>query len=411
MSKARRDLVKRKFQEYYTEGLGRIRPPTSMKRREFGFILFEEDIMVRHKGFRSERAFGGYLASLAPSDVFYSSAYYEYPEEPMEKKGWLGADLIFDIDSDHINTPCKDQHDYWLCGSCENTGINDPPKSCPQCGGSKFKKETWLCETCLEAAKMEALKLMDFLVDDFGFPSEEIEICFSGQRGYHAHVFGSDVRQLDQAARKEIVDYISGTGLKIDAYWRESGRELIGPDLNDPGWYGRIARGVYGLLSSSTREELEQLSGIRKKARTIESKRDFILEKWDRTTNWRTLKGLTVKTWRQIVQHVIDDHRVASLVDTVVTTDTHRLIRLPRSLHGKTGLMTVTVPADSLERFDPLNESIAFKKGTLEVFINEAHRFRLGTGEFGPYDHETRALPTAAALYLLCKRAAVPKDQ
>jgi len=29
----------------------------------------------------------------------------------MENKGWIGADLIFDIDADHIETRCKTEHD------------------------------------------------------------------------------------------------------------------------------------------------------------------------------------------------------------------------------------------------------------------------------------------------------------
>ena len=209
MSEKQRDFVKQKFAEYYKENATRIRPPLDMEKREFGFLLFDEAIMVRHKSFRIERDFLNFLISLSPSDVYYSSAYYERPEEPMGKKGWLGADLIFDIDSDHLETSCKDEHDYWLCDSCDNAGRGIPPKQCNKCGGTKFKKETWLCETCLEAAKNETLKLTDFLINDFGFPSEEVEVCFSGQRGYHAHIYSTEVRQLDQAARKEIVDYVS----------------------------------------------------------------------------------------------------------------------------------------------------------------------------------------------------------
>ena len=415
MSEKQRNFIKQKFTEYYKENSTRIQPPTSMGKREFGFMLFEEAIMVRHKGFESEADFRDFLVSLSPSDVYYSSAYYEKPEEPMEKKGWLGADLIFDIDSDHIETPCKSKHDYWICDSCGGAGKGAPPKQCPQCGGGKFKKEAWLCETCLEAAKAETLKLVEFLIDDFGFPLEEVEICFSGQRGYHAHIPVSEVRQLDQAARKEIVDYITGTGLMIESHGlRETGfgstREPIGPDLNDAGWDGRIARGVYGLLSSSTPQQLEQLPGISKATvKILTANRDFILERWDRRTPWGTVKGVGVKTWTQIVQHVIKSQ--TAVIDTVVTTDTHRLIRLPLTLHGKTGLMSMHVPVDSLERFDPLKEAIAFRKGTLKVYVNEAHQFRIGDEEYGPYDHETAVLPMAAAIYLICKRAAVPSEE
>ena len=51
-----------------------------MAQREFGFLLFREKIMVRHKGFKDFSAFGEALLSLLPSDVYYSTAYYERPE-------------------------------------------------------------------------------------------------------------------------------------------------------------------------------------------------------------------------------------------------------------------------------------------------------------------------------------------
>ncbi len=402
-----REFVKQKFAEYYRRNIRHIPSPVSLEKREFGFVIFEERIMVRHKGFRTEDNFRSYLASLAPSDAYYSSAYYERPEEPMEKKGWLGADLIFDIDADHIDTPCKSSHEYWICESCENAGTGAPPPKCAQCGGTKFKKEAWLCETCLEAAKAETLKLADFLINDFGFTPEELEFCFSGHRGYHACVYSPEVTHMDQAARKEIVDYVYGTGLKVEFHgFRDANKntpDAVGPDLNDPGWSGRIVKGVYGLLSASTPQQLEQFPGIGKAGKTLAANRDTILDNWNTRPPWAA-KGVSAKAWASIAQQVVKSQ--AANVDSVVTTDTHRLLRLPFSLHGKTGMMAAHIPADSLEGFDPLKEAIAFPEGTLKIHINGAHKFRIGDTQYGPYEGETLTLPMAAAVYLLCKRAA-----
>jgi len=42
------------------------------------------------------------LEEKTPIHLYYSSAYYEEPSaDKMDLKGWLGSDLIFDIDSDH----------------------------------------------------------------------------------------------------------------------------------------------------------------------------------------------------------------------------------------------------------------------------------------------------------------------
>ena len=42
-------FIKAKFSEYYEENSISIQPPTSMEKREFGFLLLKERIMLRHK--------------------------------------------------------------------------------------------------------------------------------------------------------------------------------------------------------------------------------------------------------------------------------------------------------------------------------------------------------------------------
>jgi DNA primase small subunit len=213
MSSLSQSFIQDKFADYYKQHFASIWPPSSIEKREFGFLIFEKRMMLRHKGFRDVDALRASLNSIVPSDVYYSSAYYELPEEEMKAKGWLGADLIFDIDADHIPTPCATVHDLWTCNSCSASGRGKHPLKCPTCGGKKFKKKTWPCEICLEAAKAEARKLIDVLIEDFGFSAETLTVAFSGHRGYHVQVESKKIRELDSLARKEIVDYVMGTGL------------------------------------------------------------------------------------------------------------------------------------------------------------------------------------------------------
>ncbi|MFB0544935.1 MAG: hypothetical protein ACETVN_04420, partial [Asgard group archaeon] len=154
-------FVREKFAEYYKQHSSSIPPPTSIESREFGFLLFEGRIMLRHKGFRGVDDLRSSLKTIVPSDVYYSGAYYERPEAEMKGKGWLGADLIFDIDADHIPTPCAKVHDVWVCSNCGAVGRGLSPKKCPACGEQKFNEKTWPCEVCLESAKAEAIKLID----------------------------------------------------------------------------------------------------------------------------------------------------------------------------------------------------------------------------------------------------------
>jgi len=98
----------------------------------------------------------------------------------MKEKKWEGADLIFDLDADHL----------------------------PQKARSYAEM--------LANVKSETGKLLDFLLEDFGFEEDTIRVAFSGGRGYHIHVHDPRVLALESAQRREIVDYIGGTGLSVD---------------------------------------------------------------------------------------------------------------------------------------------------------------------------------------------------
>jgi DNA primase small subunit len=58
----------------------------------------------------------------------------------------------------------------------------------------------------------------------------------------------------------------------------------------------------------------------------------------------------------------------AALADEPVTTDTKRLIRMPTSLHGGSGLRVQQIEARDLAAFDPLTDAVAF--GTRDVRVD-----------------------------------------
>ena len=405
-----RTFIRDKFAEYYRGHSLEIEPPSSIERREFGFFLLKERFMLRHKGFKNAGKLRDFLKMTVPSDAYYSSAYYEKPEEEMEEKGWLGADLIFDIDADHIPTPCAKVHDTWVCSKCGAVGRGAPPEGCPNCGQKNFDEKTWPCEVCLECAKVETMKLTDFLMKDFGFSQGEINVGFSGHRGYHLHIESEGIRELDQMARKEIVDYLVGIGLEPEFHGLEEkmaerrSRVITGPDLGDLGWRGRIARGTYEFLLEVAPEKLEKMGLKKTVSGIIVQHREVLLESWKEKAPWGIVKGIGIGSWRKIAQHGAEKQSVK--LDTVVTTDIHRLIRLNNTLHGKTGLKKMKVSIADIERFDPFRSAIAFKEGMVTVFVSQAPQFRLGEEIYGPYDRQKIELPTAAALLLLCKGAA-----
>src|SRR2546428_807020 len=258
--------------------------------------------MVRHRSFKDPLSLLAAVRDLVPSHVYFSTAYYREPTAPMEEKGWIGADLVFDIDADHLNTPCKPDHDNWKCKSCGTTGNG---------GGTKLAE---------------------------------------------------------------------------------------GPLMGQPGWRGRIVAGIYDILGS----EMDQIG--------LTSTQVNALKSWDREDLlrkpfWSSVKGVGISTWKTLVSKAVE--KKSARIDTVVTTDIHRLIRMPGTLNGHTGLLAMRVPEERLDEFDPFTEPMAFQ-GEMRVKVKESPGFRLGEERFGPYHDETLLLPSTAAMLLLCKHRAEP---
>ncbi|MEM2939170.1 MAG: DNA primase small subunit PriS [Candidatus Bathyarchaeia archaeon] len=402
-------FIQERFSEFYKGNASGIETPKSIENREFGFTLFKEKMMVRHKGFINAEELRDFIKKNAPSNAYYSAAYYSVPEAKMDEKGWLGSDLFFDIDADHIPAKCNKIHDSWMCRKCGLRGRGSAPGKCPSCGNESFDERTWPCEICLEAARVETMNLLDILTSDLGFSFSDIRCSFSGHRGYHVQVESEEILKLDSIARKEIVDYVTGTGIDVlfhglESIRRDGGKLIAGPGLHERGWRGRAARGTYEFLLAATPEDLMRLGLKKSIVDEIIANKDLMLESWVFGGPWNIVRGLGLKGWSKIVQRGVSLQ--SAKIDTVVTVDIHRLIRLPNTLHGKTGLLKVSFPPNEIEEFDPLKRSVAFRNGDVKIYVEEAPKFRLGDDSFGPFKKQTVTLPLSAALFLLCKDAA-----
>src|SRR2546427_425192 len=215
------------FRRYYETTKPTL--PDRFSKREFGFMFWSPGIVSRHKGFDSTEELRGFLIKHVPAHVYYSSAYYENPRENiMENKGWLGADLIYDLDADHLPNAAR--------------------MSYPE---------------MLEAIRIKIRHLYDdFLKADFGFDERAMRIVFSGGRGYHIHVFDERGWPLGSHERREIVDWITGKGFDFETVFRESAFDkqefkghtrvktrVVGPAQDEPGWRGKITRGINSLVT------------------------------------------------------------------------------------------------------------------------------------------------------------------
>jgi DNA primase small subunit len=155
---------------------------------------------------------------------------------------------------------------------------------------------------------------------------------------------------------------------------------------------------MQNFLLTATKEDLKNI-GIKNNA--ILKNREAIIKRCINEGRWTSINDVSVQTWLKLAEYVRDSQ--SSKIDTVVTTDIHRLIRMNGTLHGKTGLKKVEFPAKNLQDFDPFTGAVAFKKGEVKVLVSDAPEFKLGGETLGPYRNEIKELPVAAAVMLICK--------
>jgi len=366
-------FLKSKFREYYAKHT--IPAPPGISYREFGIGNLEKKIAFRHKSFKSESELNYYLKTEVPFYISYSAAYYEFPENEISKKNWLGADLIFDFDAEMDFIEIE-----------------------------KIKK-IW----------DEVLKLIDFLKNDFGFSMNNIIVNFSGSKGFHVKVIDEKIKKLGKEERRQILDYITANNLLKDIRknkffkYKEigSGTEitnkkrkgvetkteiLIGPTIDDVGWGRRIANAAIEILKE---DENNKRLGEEKRKKAKEIIEDINKGNYDRFRQYLTDKRMKDKIRNLSI-------RLASDTDRQVTQDITRLIRLENTLHGGTGLIAKKI--DNIENFEPeknFEEFIAFSDKEIEISVNEDINFYLG--ENFEIKKGKCKIPEYAAIYLALK--------
>ncbi|MHA1409190.1 MAG: DNA primase small subunit domain-containing protein [Candidatus Odinarchaeia archaeon] len=356
---------------------------------------------------------------MGPSDCYHSAAYYNNPVIPeMNKKGWYGCDLIFDIDADHLDTDCKKEHDIWKCKKCGKEGKGEAPNKCPNCDGESFQEQTWICENCLSKAKEEIIKVSEeFLIKDFGIDPDEIEFVFSGHRGYHIHVKSDTIKKLDSNARREIIDYIEGNGVAPEylGFYEMPGKIIIGPKKDDYGWRGRLTRFIIKFFQSVDESILKKINFEKRKREFILNNTEQIINNLSSVENnipgiqgisWDFGK-LKKKDWEKIIEFSIKEF--SGKIDEPVTADIHRLIRLPDSLNGKTGFKVQRLTREELDSFDPFSDPLVFK-GTLKIKVKRAPRTVINGKSYGPYFNEEVEVPSSVGIFLMCKNVAELTD-
>jgi DNA primase small subunit len=272
----------------------------------------------------------------------------------MGQKGWRGADLVFDIDADHLPGVDEEADPYG---------------------------------EMLAAGKEALVALLDFLVDDFGF--EDLTVVFSGGRGYHVHVRDEGVLGLSREERREVVDYVRGLGIEFD--------DLVSTE--SVAGLGRKTPADKRTLSVDGR--LREFDGVGEgKARAalnaVRSNREAV-ERGNIDVHSAVYS---------VSKHLLEETRTADAapIDEPVTTDVNRLIRLPGSLHGGTGLVVTRIPLEGVDGFDPLTDAVAdtFRENRIMVDVTDPFEVRLA-GERFNVDAGVQSVPEHVGVFAMAR--------
>ncbi|HIH16794.1 MAG TPA: hypothetical protein HA252_05295 [Candidatus Diapherotrites archaeon] len=403
-------FLRERFRAYYAKTP--VAGPPDLAQREFGTGDYGIKINQRHLAFRSREELNRFLREQAPFYISYSNAYYNYPDRrPMEAKKFIKADLVYEFDADDLKTDCKKQHDAWKCGKC---GANGPGllENCTSCG-QRVEREEWVCGECLGAVKKQVFRLLDFLENDFGLSAADgMAINSSGGKGYHLHVRSEAVQHLSNPARIELLDYLTAANLDFKAlgfYLTEDHRFVCPPRSRGEalGWARRLLDRLAEFLSTADASALSVYGRIGiPTAKKLLEKREKILADLDKGLMHQFPGKQTEQFWGNLLAYAVEGLRLD--VDRQTSADISKIVRVPDTLHGSTGLLAKTVALEALPAFDPLKETVVFGGGgeTVKVKALKAPRFSLGGEGFGPYSQEVVELPEFAAIYLLARGAA-----
>ena len=264
--------------------------------REFAFQLLPDSRFVRHIAFTAKENVLTWMKERLPHSAYYSVALYQIPGAPsMSEKGFLGAELLFDIDVDHMKE-CRERM-VRLC---------DQPDSPPL-----------VPEDCLRMGLEKAFILKERLQHEFGI--SHVDVQFSGNRGFHVIAREDELLKLNNDERREILDYVMGAGLDLNLLFpRKRGYTRVPPSIEEPGWRGFLARFFYRNFSGED-------------------------------------PGIFFSRLEELVGTALTP------ADPQVTGDTSRLIRIPGSVNGKSGLTVARIPSVekfSLQKYVPLEEPL-----------------------------------------------------
>ena len=388
------------FQKYYQQNT--LSLPYDASRREFGYGI-QGKIDKRHVSIVDESEFNAFLRNQTPLYVSASVSEFMNPAvQPMEKKGLVGSDLIYEFDADDVPTRCKEKHDRWKCISCTASG-KGRVKKCTSCGKGTSLDE-WVCDECVSATKEQTFSLLRVLRDDFGFDEKSLHINFSGSKGYHVHVRSKNIFTLPKSARVELMDYLSLHEFDAQlAGFSFDGKAYRCPKFSRAtGHAKRLLSEILRLVEVGSEDEWVLLSNA-----SPRSIRSYLSDRsqWYREILSGYLPALPGKKteafWNLVLQNIVEKIRLP--IDRQTSGDIFKLIRVPDTLHGSTGLRSQTLSFDSLKDYNPFVDSAVFSTlNERKLLVDHAPMITIGKYTLDPVLEPTEmVVPGPLSVYLV----------
>jgi DNA primase small subunit len=322
----KRKQIRNDLKDYYSskfqiETLAEVIDFTSFQNREFGFISLNGKFF-RNLAFPDPKELKDFLIDRCPTDAYIGAVYNEPPsrQNPIHTLEWVGHELVFDIDLTDYDAVRKHM--------CDCTGAGE------------------VCIRCWQLINVAISLIDETLRFDFGF--KDIVWIFSGRRGVHGWVRDSIGFNLSRDQRQSIIDYLTVVRGE-DETARVQERNQIKYDFRR-----RLESTVFKYyLKNVRRKDLVELgfsgSAATQTMRQLQHQEGIIDENLAKSFN---LNLARVKKYDEILR------RWVPRIDHKVSIDLRRLLRMPGSIHGKTGkvaqiLDTHTLGVSSIFEFNP----------------------------------------------------------
>lgn len=367
----------------------------NIQRREIGATPFD-----RHHAFNNMDDLRAFLIEKGAEAPMCSTALWVSPDAyagkgnastTWNKKNWQGADLSFDLDCDHI-----EGHE-----------------------SMSYK------EQIAEMAK-HALRLVNLLESEFG--AKEIVVTFSGRRGFHIRVLDDAYRMLNSKTRRSIMNYVMGEKVNIYEIMRNMEFNSFKGEVicsmhpsNYGGWAGRLrnasnrAMQEIAISADPTKYATDFINKYytkkisTKQANELASRMLSPMARQQITKNGDVRAFLGQKATKTFMLNTVEmffnfaKSIYAVEVDTSVTGDIRRLLRMPGGINMKQGYACMVIDKEHLEDIDLLFfcAEMTFGHEEVQVVVNEPVQIQ-GYRDF-KLDKGTHTLPLCEAILVLCQ--------